>query len=311
MPYSNADLSLILRDQAAADNTMILARHALRDSFEAAVLDADWRLTPGSFAAGSDDTDANAPTSLLHDAQHVFPTKPDAGATLWYILVDFGAANLATIDHIYLGGHNFVTANVTSVNVQIADDSAFTTNLVTIATFVPVVDGRLVSLALDHTATVAQLYSSVQFLRLEINMSSGAVIPELSELITGQRIQFPSTPLVGYDPTHAVSEVSDFISRSGVTSRYVFHKGKQALGGTMMLKTAAELLPAQDWWDETQFGTQSFVWVEGPASAPDDAAVYLMDPEFVFPHLASDLRRQSFDIVEQPGFIRPEILARP
>jgi len=303
MAYTVADLPAQEQTDAAADRPMLMSKHALEEWRTQPAFRAQWR---GSLtlATGQDDTDGGAPAFNAYDRFLGRPTRPAGSATSWAFCVDFGGAN-AEFDHVLIGGHNLGAIGSTTVELQIADDAAFTTNLITVATFTPgSTNARLVSLSLGTGGNPApNVYSAVQFLRVLITRSPSALFtPQIGELVLGRRRQLRRRPTVPYDPDQQVSETADFVSRSGVTTRYVFNRGRAMITPVEVAFDTAQATPVTGWWSDINQGTRAFGWVERPGTAPTVAFWVLADPRSTFPYETDKIRRFAFSLVEQPPY---------
>ena len=300
MAFTTTDLSQAKQDALAKDAPLVLAKHALRD----AAGTYEWRLS-GSFTSGSAAAAAGFPTSRAHDGFHNLVTKPNASAVTWYFIIDFGASALQSIDSMFIGGHNFGT-NSATVKLQIANASDFVAGLTTIATTTPSTNARIIELVLGNGGDPGpNVYGSLQFARLEIT-AAGGFTPEFAELVLSERTQLSESALVEYDPDWEDDRVSDFTARSGGTSRYVFFRGRAVRAGTFLSGDSTFEASIIEWWDETDDGTETFIWIEAPSSSATLGHVMLMESEFRFPKLHPSIRRHDFSMMEQPPFAKSE-----
>src|SRR5687768_212146 len=134
MPYSATTISSGEATALTADKPLFVGNSVLED-YNAI---PQWRVS-GSWASGTDISDnATYPVWRGFDrAADSFtqPTSVSGQATVYYICdLANGTDDLHTVDSVFIIGHNFGTLGATAL-VQIADDNAFSTNLITLATW--------------------------------------------------------------------------------------------------------------------------------------------------------------------------------
>ncbi len=226
---------------------------------------AEWR-QGGSFASGSDETDTDFPTFLAHDRTAYEKTRPDTAQTTWFLLLEWTGAKLGKFDTMWIVRHNLGTINAT-IDLQLADDNAFTTNLITLHTSTPANDKRIVDATLFHTGSDARLYSTVEFARLKI-VTGGAAIPQIGELWLGDRQQMGhGILLAGFSPERKVSDHVDVRVRTGFNSRIVYNKGAKGIQPVLFLPTPALVTEGVNWFTASDFAMAPFLFVEDASSA--------------------------------------------
>lgn len=308
-PWVGTFVSQENQDRKADDITMILAKHAIFQNSTVTNFDLDWRSGTATWTAGSSAEDPAFPVTRSFDGFNHLVTQPNTTGTTWTFLIDFGGTDVS-FDSIFIGGHNFDQVNVSSLEVNIADDAGFTDRLECIAKISsPITSSkRLLFLDLGNMInTPPKRFTGVRYARLVVSMLSSG-IPAFSELIFADRTQLASTPLLSYDPNAEESRVTDFESRSGVIRRFCFHKGRATRQVQLLTNTETDNQQILDWWRDTKEGTRPFVWIDCPTSAPQDAPLMLLDrPRFSFPFETNIVRRIQMNLAELPKFVSSEV----
>jgi hypothetical protein len=277
MDYGSAQLGATSRANAAANKPLLVGAHSLRDVPSS----VQWR-TSGSWAAGSDGTDTtNGPASYLWDGFVDLRSKPSSAQATWYLIINH-SATLTAFDCIFIISHNLGTLGGVTVTYEVADDNAYTSNLVQVASWaVTTSTKRLVALKLDHTgAGIARQYTSVQYSRLKI-VAAGAVTPEIGELILGTRRQLTRKPNREFDPDHLRSYASKFRGGTRKVTSYVEAQGQKILNARFEPDDSTEQNDIRAFWQsDLDMGSHPFVWVPDPESYPEKA--YVMDAPLDF-----------------------------
>lgn len=295
MAWSSASLNATKAALYAADKPILLGDHCIRDSSPT----VQWR-TSGSWASGSDGTATTGPTSCLSDGFFDVFTFPTSGATTNYLIFDFGSSGV-TFDSAIILGHNFASVGVTSAELGIADDNAYSSNFQTIYTWSPGSHTRrLPALVLKHTGSNALVYSSVRYLRLKM-VASGSVIPKVGELILSTRRQLQYQPNTEYDPTAARTTWSEHVGATGKRTRYVDAYGQRLLSAAFSPDDStyqADMLAF--WRTDTRFGQYPFVWMPTPSSNPYDAPLmHATGGDLSFPFVGPFERNWRLTAIEQ------------
>lgn len=290
MAYSAANVAAADLTLAAADKPMLGALVVYAPTA------VEW--SEGGSFAGADVTASGYPGSRAYDGLVSVETKPASTDTDYFYLLDLSGDPI-TFDGAMILGHNFGTAGVTAATLQIADDSAFSTNLVSVATWSSPGTGRLVDLALG--SGTAQRYTDVSYVRLYIQ-SSPAATPQFTELALFKRTQLQWRPNRPYDETLTAQRSNQTRTDAGETTAYVSSRGARRVLATVPVTSAAKITEVKTWWTDTRHGTRSFVWVEYPSSAPS-TTTYLVsidgDPELEFNETGPNFRELMIDAVEQ------------
>lgn len=219
---------------------------------------------------GSDITLSTNPASRAYDGKTHVDTRPNttiathvtAGVGLAFDLVAAGVQ----CDFVAIMGTNFGSMDASfTCKAQIADNSAFSSNLITLATFTNTNDRQI-----DFTLNGGNnRYGAVRYFRLFCNATAGgAYTPAIGEVILGRRCQLVNNPLRPYDTTGLGSAVDVFASRSGVVSRVVKFRGARRVEATINPVTTASAADVLLWYQNTNHGTRPFVWCQNPSTAP-------------------------------------------
>jgi hypothetical protein len=292
MAYSSAALSANVLAAMAADKPLILGTNVLRDM---AAADLQWRTT-GSFSSGSSGTDTSYPTRRLYDGYVSLATRPSSAQNTWYLLMQWSSA--VAFDSICIIGHNFGAMTVT---LQVADDAAFTSNLVTLATWTlaGATLKRQTSFALTHAGGSALKYSAVSYARLKFDGTS--LRPEIAEILLGERRQLLHNPAEPWAPDDYHSEVSDVRTLGGQMTRYMWYRGQRRISAelsTYDTASATDLVTL--YTTDLAYGTKPFLWVDQPTTAPQKAFLMMLDdPDQSIPYDGPCERNWQIEATEQ------------
>ena len=267
MPYVKTALDAALLTKFNADATMLLAKQRLEDASA-----IEWRQS-GSFASGSNETDADFPTFLADDRKAYADTRPDSSQTLWHVLIQFPTALKAKINAWAMFGHNF-GSNSATVSLQIANNNAYTTDLVTLRTVIPANDNRIIELVLDDAAPAAPVsateYTQVEFARLLIS-AGGGFIPRIGELWFGERVQFSEPVLRDFKPDKTLSDAPGSRTRGGTLHRIIHWFGAAAPEPRIYLDDQVDVDAAIKFLRDTREGNDPFVFIAQPKTHPEQA----------------------------------------
>ena len=304
MAYSAADLSANELTWAAADKP-ILGHNAAAN----ALSDSRWTATAtGTFASG-DISDSDYPISRLFDGLPGLKSQPASTQTAYTICLDFGSSGIEFDGILYLA-HNLQSEDCSALELDIADDNAFTTNKITISSLSPSggsSDARLADLVLESGGGTARRYSSVRWAR--ITMVKGTNFdPAIGQVIFLRRRQLQYNPDRVWDPANQRSSVDTFESRSGVDYDTVRYRGRRTVDADLEFHTEAERNDLLAWWTATRQGTEKLIWIDEPTTTP--AGFFfgkLREPRFQFPWTEWSQRSYSLMAEEQgPDFLELE-----
>lgn len=234
MVYLSNTVSLAERNAFTAGYPMMVAGNRLR---EGVVIQPRWDVG-SSLATASDNSDPLRPGYLINDGRMDPRTRPDvdarAATTTWRLYTQIAPSQ--EFDTVVIGNHNlgdlFAALGSLTVDVYIADNAAFSANLLRISrTILDANSGnaRIVADDLGVLASTFGRYSNVEFVRVDIiagTNHTAANAPEIGELVLGRRRQFEYYPARPYNRLPLVSESSDFESQSGETQRSTAKRGQ-------------------------------------------------------------------------------------
>jgi len=106
--------------------------------------------------------------------------------------------------------------------------------------------------------------------------SSSTIKPSVGEFWIGSRQALKHAPNLPYDDKAESGLVSDFQAQSGLTERYVRHRGRASRIIAKSITDSTELTQIETAFDNSQDFTKPVLWVEDPSSDP---TAYIMLPE--------------------------------
>lgn len=300
MAYAFADLPAA--ELAAFNRDISLA--VPRNELQSTTLS---RWSQGGEVTDADESAVGFPASRSFDEFPHKITKPATDEPIWFLVFRFPSPGV-TVDSTVVIPKNIETIN-SPFNIEIADDGAFATNLITIVSTGAVtapaagkLDSRFGFFDLNHAGSGSanpQRYTSVEFLRIKFGPFPASV-PEIHQVIVGQRSQLLEAPLVPHTSSGNRTAATTFESRAGVGSVDEEHRGRGEISANFITADAAEFAPIDDWWDRTDEGFRHFIWAAQPKTKQNDALFVRFDPrDFFFPELTSRVRQGSFDMIEQ------------
>lgn len=268
---------------------------------------AEWN---GTGLVGTNINDAAYPTSRSVDGHLPLITRPaSVQPTAMFLVFRFPSPGI-DFDFVVISKHNALSLGTDpNVLVFIADDGNFSVNALTVASFSPVTTSkRLVNVKLqDNGAGTFRRYTGVEYARVKFSwLGGGSFKPELGEVFFGRRRQLPRNPDVPWNDKRETSRVSDFETRSGLRTRFVFNKGRAERSAFMPLDSDADIAMMDSWWDDTEEGTEPFFWIENPNTTP---SAYLMRNEeaaYNFPLVGPYERDFQVNMLEQATFVSQE-----
>lgn len=298
MAYSFAEISateIALRD---ADKPQLIAQ-----AIPTTPAFVGWN-TAGT-VGGGDSSDSGYPASRSIDGFAHLYTRPDTAQVDWYLVFDFGTG--VEFDWIGLiGGSETMRSVFDSWDLQIADDGAFTVNLITIPIGVSTSQAVRITQAVPRHAaaagTDANRYSNVQYARLRFRANLGTNQPEIGEVVLGRRRQLKHKPRTPYDDNTLTGEHSDTVTAAGVRHRYTYNDGRRRLSAAINPSEEPYLSDVPAWYRTGQrFGRSPFAWAENPFSDPGGVSgggwhfMQLEIPDLVYP--CQDFVERTFDII--------------
>ena len=220
-----------------------------------------------------------------------------------------------TFDTVVIMGHNF--GNVTSSGGSITADIVASDNggSVTLSDAITISSGdnsRLVFTFLyDTSGSKPSFPKRVQIpgstrrvmLRLQNVAKTTSTKPALGEMWVGQRRQLLHNPNLPFDDKSETGMVSDFESKSGLTQRYVYHRGKALRRIDKSVVDSDELSAIESAYDDSDDFTKPIIYIENQSNASPDAYLMLAEsPTLSLPLQGPFERVFSTSLIEQPPF---------
>jgi hypothetical protein len=238
-----------------------------------------WNAT-GTFA-DPDVTSSTYPSYRVADGFDWLATAPNTTANTWYLLFNLGAE--IAFDVVAILGHSSLSG--ATVTVEVADDSAFSSNLDEIYSFGAIGSGteRLIALELLHTGTDARSYTA-RYVRLKFAKGS-AFTPYVREVIIGARRQLKENPSRPFDYDSRRSTTERFTANNGQMTDYVLSRGQHVLDALLEPYEEPYLSDMISFFnDDIDCGVEPFLWIPRPETAPAEAYLMKLDePSFSFP----------------------------
>jgi len=290
---STAQLALV-----TADKPILVGRNILEDS---APSTSNIKWLPTNNLADTSDTHASFPASNAWDRFLNVDTRPDTAGATWNLSINLGTHE--PFDMIMIGGHNFGTIGGLTVKFQKATDATFG-SVTDLSTWTPGSSNkRLVSLVLSDTST-AKSWTTTPHVRINITGTSGT--PKIGEVWLGQRRHLPYKFNVAAQEKRTGSEVVRFESRSGLVTSYTRSKGRAFRSGAVEMDNATHISDVTSWWDECDYGSKPFLWIENPGTSPGDCHVMTCDPELNFDLTGPSSRMLQLDMKESAPYLTGE-----
>ena len=238
----------------------------------------------GWYAGGSNVTDSTVFTNAmrrLYDGFGNLSVGTSTGATTYEIRLE--STTSIVLDTATLIGHNFpdltttgtITAKLKATDgtttVQIADTQNVTSS--SRLTFTHLYDAggkqsypQIITVSpvgTGPTPNVARV-----FIEIENINSTTAIKPSAGEFWIGARRAMKHAPNLPYDDKAESGLVSDFQAQSGLTERYVRHRGRSSRVIAKSITDSTELTEIEGAFDDSEDFTKPILWVENPNTAP-------------------------------------------
>tara|TARA_R110000765_G_C18891832_1_gene603146 strand:- start:201 stop:1340 length:1140 start_codon:yes stop_codon:yes gene_type:complete len=228
MAFSTANISAAEIAGIAADKALFVVQSA---SFPG---DAHWTTTGA--ATGTDVTDADFPAVRAYDSIGSLATKTTgvASTSPKYFNFYFGATTSISFDSLLILGHNFESIDITTITLEIADNTDFDENVREIAKYEPgsdVIDNRIVFTHLNTVATTITESGG----GVTINTDKTVTVTATSALRQGDAISGSNIPSSTYiesitDSTHI--EITNAATGSGSGLNFTFTQYDYNASGT-------------------------------------------------------------------------------
>ncbi len=275
-----------------------------------------------TWTVGSDISESTREGHIAVDGKAQEFTRPVNQTVYRYaILMDLteDATPRGDISCIAFLGHNFgsLYANVVGggatsveVRVDIADNNAFTTNLLTIATFsiTSSSNNRIANFNLGGTFNV---YQNVRWLRIIISVIGGAppnltLMPIIGEVILGGWRIFSQNPFEPYDPDAAQSVWADWVARGGGRVRFIDYSKQSVIKASWQLLQNDRAVMDAVYEDSNGFG-ESVIIVRNPSTAPNNFLLgWVQESVMMKPFIEYEETEAAFSFVEEPPFLRAQ-----
>tara|TARA_Y100000310_G_scaffold338740_1_gene429300 strand:+ start:891 stop:1781 length:891 start_codon:yes stop_codon:yes gene_type:complete len=291
---TSAELALV-----SGDKPVLVAKHVIAS---AAPSGSNIKWLAGDNLTGTDITHASYPIKRVFDKHQHLYTKPNTGGIEFNLSMNLGAAY--EFDMIMIGGHNFGTEGSLTVKFEKGTDATFGSTT-TLSTWTPgSSDKRLVSLVLDTGGDGTALRWTEQYLR--INITGSTFTPQIGEIWVGRRRHLPYKFNVTSQDKRTRSEVVRFESRGGTTTHYTLSKGRALRDGMVEMDGSTHISDVSSWWEESDYGTQPFLWIEEPGTTPANCHVMTTEPELSFELTGPSSRALDLKMVENSPFLSGE-----
>ena len=269
-----------------------------------------------SASGGTDDTDETVVSNArvrAYDRIGALTVASDTARTSPAFRFAFGSD--VTFDTVVIMGHNFgdVTNDGSDITVDLVANGAAVTK--TISDTITVASGdnsRLVFTFLYDTSGAKPSYpqrvtlgTSNRKLNIRLQNVSGSTStkPAIGEVWVGQRRQLMHNPNLPFDDKSETGLVSDFASKSGLTQRYTYHRGKALRTINKSVTDSNELAAIEAAFDDSDDFTKPIVWIENPSNASPDAYLMLAEsPTLSLPLQGPIERVFGTSLIEQPPF---------
>lgn len=308
MPTWTSGTSIPAQDiaDAASDKPLILSENIVGGA------------TAITWSAGGG-ADANYPTKRVHDGYQHLGTRAVSAAVENFLVFQFDSSvefdSISILDRFNTGGTGALVGS--SITVDIATDSGFTTDVVNLVTRTVVADvdeRRSLFLSLNTQKRI----SGTGYLRIGFDTGDATtLLMNVGEVIIGVRNQIRREVLTPGSKQKTASRVKTFTSNSGVQSRYIFNKGQQireasfvTYGSDTDAPPTTEISKFTDWWEQISYGALPFIYCEDPSS--DNAAIgyYMVTKDKVFPFMkhaaAEDFQKGKVSMTEMAPFYSQE-----
>lgn len=262
MAWSYASIGATDIALSAADKALLLGQNWARTAN-----DVRWN-TVGTIAT-ADSPATGFETSFCYDDWDHLPTKPSGTGATWYLVFDLGSTDPGEIDTIAILNHNLGTISA-AVTVEVGDTDFSAAVVQLVSGHSPADDHRIVYDDLRHTGSVALRYSSVRYIRFKF--TGTAIQPQIGEVIIGRRRQLKINPLVPHDPNALQSAVTRVVTRSGVISDIVWHKGRKTLNEAIVAHEDTKIDELESFFGaDTEYMTRPWLWIAAPGTSPNSA----------------------------------------
>jgi hypothetical protein len=310
MSVSLADMATWEQTAYDADKPMMVATN---NSDKITKASSGWF---DAYNGATDDTDETVVSNArvrAYDRIGALTVASDTARTSPAFRLAFGSD--VTFDTVVIMGHNFgdVTNSGSDITVDLVANGAAVTK--TISDTITIASGdnsRLVFTFLYDTSGAKPSYpqrvtlgTSNRKLNVRLQNVDGTttIKPAIGEVWVGQRRQLMHNPNLPFDDKSETGLVSDFASKSGLTQRYTYHRGKALRTINKSVTDSNELAAIEAAFDDSDDFTKPIVWIENPSNASPDAYLMLAEsPTLSLPLQGPIERVFGTSLIEQPPF---------
>lgn len=231
-------------------------------------------------------------------------TKPNGYANDYTLAFYFSSP--IEFDCVFFLAHNLWSEGITTLKLQIADNTGFTTNLIAPITLAnPTMwgsDNRFAFLDVRHTGITPLRYSGVQHVRF-IFQAAGAFLPIIGQIILGRRTQLHHKARGQYDFDAHTAVVATATALDGSVYNNHQYSARRNVDANFLLTDSARFSDVRDtFWPGTRYFTHPFIMVEDPYSSQHEFLLLVVPGEerqFVAPTAHWVSREWNLSAIEQ------------
>lgn len=209
------------------------------------------------------------------------------------------------------------------IQMQIADNAGYSTNLATLAEMSVATNARQFIFNLNHDAGernssfgYRRVYSGVAYARLKIVLSVPvgedwvpqpvASAPFFGEVVIGRSYQLSANFVSPMTETYDAG-IREFIAPSGHTKRFVNYSGRRRFKGDIQFASRADAQYLRDAWAASGYGARPVLWCPDPMTTPHETYLVRWTCSN-FQEYVSGETVVSLDMTEMPPFVSTETL---
>lgn len=258
-----------------------------------------------------DATDSDYPIYRLYDGFPGLDSRPNTSTAQCCIIIN---ASSSPIDFDWLGiiNHSINSEGWTTLNISIADDSAFSVNVTTLYQGNPTLDvqndHRWVRFTLDEfLGSTPARFINVPWIRVGMQIP-GAGMPYIGQLILGRRRQQQFQPIIPWNPSGLVSSMYDRIAPSGARMRQERYRARREMNATFKHSLSTLHDDIEAWWPQIRYGADPFYIHDLPTTSPYDFHMMRMrEPALQYQQINACTRTVTIDAIEQgPNYLSLE-----
>jgi len=276
MAWNSATIGATELALTAADKPMLLGANIMRD------IDAAYWVIAGTYTPGSDDTDSDGPTKFAWDDAQAGRTYASTNNDPHYLVWKYTpsaavAAATGLFDSVVILNHNLYTIGA-DITVEMSDSTDFATRKETLVAKYTVSSNRR-QVHLDLNTDKRYGCSNTDPIYFRIKVEGQSAVAKIGEVLLCRRRQLKHQPRVGYDKLNLRSRVETFEASDGSRTVYVHHKGRQHIDMLLDPHEDAYIADIETFYeDDTDMGTEPFLWLPEPTTDPQNAPFMRLDP---------------------------------